>query len=291
MNKKYLPSEQFIARVIIIVIIITVVFGMYELVKFIKNKVTKKDAPIQLVIGDIIQKDSNNNGIADWEEYLWGLDPKKNGESNKEFITAKKETLSQSGSVLTNDSRTSATNAALSEQFFALIVSLEQSGQLDEQSIQSISDALGKTVEAKPINDIYTSNDLKIIQDSDEANINYFKAFSSLVTKYENEDIGSELTLISQGLGNNDPQALYAAKTVGEAYKSFGKELMQIPVPGVLSTAHVKLANDYEKTGESIESLTQILSDPIVGMSAIINYKKYSDGIVSDIDDISKKLQ
>ena len=290
MNKKYLPSEQFIARVIIIVIIITVVFGMYELVKFIKNKVTKKDAPIQLVIGDIIQKDSNNNGIADWEEYLWGLNPKKNGESNKEFITAKKNALVQSGD-MTTASGTPTDNDLLSQEFFAAIVSLQMNGQLDDASMKSISEAVGKNAIATPIPDIYTMNMLTLEDDSPSAKETYHNALSNLVTKYKDADIGSELTFIAQGLSSNDPSALYAAKTVGDAYQSFGKDLIAIPVPRSLSATVLNTANNYDKVGQSIYGLTQILDDQLVGMRAIINYKNYSDALASDLEKIYGALQ
>jgi hypothetical protein len=50
-------------------------------------------------------------------------------------------------------------------------------------------------------------------------------------------------------------------------------------------------ANNYEKTGQTIKDLAKILSDPIVGMKALINYKKYNDALASDLEKISETLQ
>lgn len=290
--KNYLPSKKFQAIVLIIIVFITLFFTVKGIFSLIKSKKITSKEPAKITVSEIIQKDSNNNGIPDWEEYLWGLDPNKNGVANKEFILSKKNTLSQSGEMTpTDDFKTITENDILSRQFFATIMSLQQTGELSADSIQSISDAVGQKIEATPIANIYVKNMLKIVADSATANDNYHTEFSTLVTKYENADIGGELTLISQGIGNNDPQALAAAQSVASAYRSFAGDLIKIPVPDSAFNAHLNLANDYEKTAQSIEGLTKTLTDPIIGMRAILNYKQYSDAIVSDLDRLSTVLQ
>jgi hypothetical protein len=290
--KKYLPSKKFATFLLIIVIFIALFFAVRGIASLFKGKKLASGEPIQMTVGGLIQKDSNNNGIADWEEYLWGLNPNKNGPENREFILSKKEIIANSGDLaLFDDSKMITENEMLSREFFATVVSLQQTGELNEETIKSISEAVGQKIEATPIPDIYTQNMLVIKPDSDQGKADYFIAFTDLVVKYGNEDIGSELTLISQGLGNNDPQALYAAKTVASAYRAFGQELIKTPVPASISSVNLSLANNYEKTASSIEGLVQILTDPIIGMRSIINYKKYTDAIVSDIDRLSVILQ
>lgn len=290
--QKYLPSKKFVSIILIIIVIILLFFGVKGIISLFKNKKSSKEEPIQMTVGGIIQKDANFNGIADWEEYLWGLDPYKNGPENKEFILAKKKTLEQNGVIsAADDSKSITQNEILSRQFLATIVSLQQTGQLDDTAIQSVSEAVGQNIEATPINDIYTSNMLTLKNDSLTANTTYQNALGILITKYKNEDIGSELTIISQGLGGNAPPALFAVKTIASAYRAFGKELILIPVPKALASTHLSLANNYEKTGQSIEGLIKVLSDPIIGMKAIINYKKYNDALISDLAKLSEVLQ
>lgn len=292
--KKYLPSKKFISILLVIVVFITLFFTIKGVISLFKNsKSTKGDSEsTTMIVGNIIQKDSNFNGIADWEEYLWGLDPNKNGPENKEFISSKKKALLQSVDTLpSDDSKTITDNDLLSQQFLATIVSLQLTGDLNEESMNSVSEALGKNIEATSIPDIYTSNMLTIKGDSTIANTTYYDELGKLVTKYINADIGSELIFIVQGLDNKDPQALYAAVTVAEAYQSFGRELIKIPVPMSISSEHLSAANNYEKTGQTIKDLAKILSDPIVGMKAIINYKKYSDALAINLENISEILQ
>lgn len=291
--KKYLPSKNFTVVVLFLALILGLFFGIRQTVSYFKNRKINKDGKVvEVTVGGIIQKDSNNNGIADWEEYLWGLNPNKNGEENKAFILEKKKSLLQNSEIMSpDDSALITENEMLSREFFATIISLQQTGNLNEESLKSLSEAIGEKIETKPIEDIYTLREVTLVKDSESTSRNYRDSFASLVTKYENSDIGSELILISQGIGNNDPQALFAAKTVASAYRSFGKELLTISTPGSIGKIHLSLANNYEKTAQSIEGLTQILIDPIIGMRAIINYKQYTDAIVSDIEKISEILQ
>jgi hypothetical protein len=295
--KKYLPSKKFITVILFFVFLtglsLGLFFGIKGIISLVKNnKNTKNGKQVEVTVGEIIQKDGNANGIPDWEEYLWGLDPDKNGPENKAFILTKKNILLENGDLLPYDNtKTILENEALSREFFATIVSLQQTGNLNEESLKSISDTIGQKIEATPISNIYTMEMLNLKTDSDNADANYSNAFSDLLVKYENEDIGSELTLISQGLGNNDEQALFAATTVASAYRNFGQELTKMPVPSSISSIHLSLANNYEKTAQSIEGLTKMLLDPILGMKSILNYKRYSDALVSDIEKLSNILQ
>ncbi len=293
--KKYLPSKNFVAIILIIIIFIALFFtakGIIFLFGGRKVTVNDKGVLVQTTPSTLIQKDSNNNGIPDYEEYMWGLDPTKNGPKNKEFIASKRKALAESGDItILDDSQTITDNELLSRQFLATIISLQQTGQLDADSVSSVTDAIGKDVEATPIPDVYTSNMLTLQNDSTSANATYSDALSALINNYTDADIGSELTFIIQGLSNKDPSALYAATTVADAYQSFGKDLMKIPVPKSLASIHLSVANNYEKTGRSIKDLSKILSDPLIGMRAIINYKNYSDALASDLEKLYGVLQ
>ena len=66
---------------------------------------------------------------------------------------------------------------------------------------------------------------------------------------------------------------------------------MKIPVPASLSATHLSAANNYQKVGQTIKDLAQILSDPLIGMKSIISYKQYSDALYSDLEKISGILQ
>jgi hypothetical protein len=288
-NKNYLPSKQFTVRVVTLVIIVLVVFGIYKLVGYIKNKPDKVKEPTKIAVKEIVQKDSNKNGIPDWEESLWGLDPAKDGPSNKEFILAQRAILAEKGidSSVEGGTGVSEENETLSREFFAIIMALQQSGNLDEASLKAISDTIGENISASPIPDVYTRSGLSIKADSEAANEVYFEGIKNVLLKYQDKDIGNELTFISQGIDRSDPQAIAIAGNIAEAYKAFGKDLMKIAVPTTFATVHLSLANNYEKTGRSIEGMLTVLTNQIAGMKALVNYNIYSDALVSDMEELS----
>jgi cytochrome c-type biogenesis protein CcmH/NrfF len=289
--KKYLPSKNFFVIVLFIAVVLILIFTTRLFINFFKNKEINKNNPTQLTVGSIIQKDSNNNEIPDWEEYLWGLDPYTKGKENKAFIMSKKESGIQRGLYSVDDSESITENAMLSRQFFATIMSLQQTGQVDEETIQSLSESIGKEIKTTPLKDTYTKEMLNIKADSVESDTAYFVAFANLFKKYENRDIGKELTLISQGIVNHDQQALYSVASIISAYREFSEELIKIPVPSSAAMTHLSLANNYEKTAQSIEGLMVVISEPIIGMRSLLNYKKYTDNIKVDFDVLSKALQ
>ena len=290
--KNYLPSKKFQAIILIIIVFVTLFFTIKGIVSLVKSKKLTSKEPAKITISEVIQKDSNSNGIPDWEEYLWGLNPNKNGPENKEFILAKKKTIADNnGNPSADNSQVITDNEALSREFFAAIVSLQQTGSLNDESLGVITNAIGSNVKAIEIKDIYTYNMMTIVNDSPTANNTYQDNLSKLVTKYQDADIGNELTFIVQGLNNKDPQALYAAQTVAIAYQNFGKEFIKVPVPKAIANLQLSAANNYEKTGQTIHDLTTMLNDPLGGMKGLLNYKKYNDILGADLEKISEILQ
>lgn len=276
-------------KVAFIFVIIATIFGVYKTISYFKNRTSAKAGDVVLV-KDVVGKDSNNNGIADWEEYLWGLNPLKNGASNKEYIMAKRQTLSENNPLSAPITGNAEESEALSKEFFAVVVSLMQSGSLTEDSIAQISNEIGQKIVPEQLPDTYTRDMVKI-NDREDADIQYFQALDKLNKKYADKDMGGELTIIAQGLANNNPQALRIASSIASSYRSFGQELIKLPVPEKISIGHLSLANDYEKIATSLEGFSTILDNPLVGMKALLNYKKYNDSITSDLASISSNLE
>lgn len=289
MKDKYLPSKQFITKIIKIIILVIVVFSIYQVMSFVKNR-PNQSSSIKLNIIKEVQDDSNNNGIPDWEERLWGLNPYKNGKKNKEIILAKRQAINPNAN-FSKDKQAITKNENLSREFFAAIMSLQQTGKLNEKSMGIIADSISQKIVAKPIPDIYTMKSLTIIDSSIKNNNKYYSGFIDLVYKYKNENIGDELTFIIQGLAYKNPHILSLAGTIATAYRNFGQDLIKIPVPRNLALIQLKMANDYEKNAQSIDGLMQIPTDPLVGMRALINYKKYNDALTSDINKLSSILK
>ena len=216
----------------------------------------------------------------------------QNGPANKEYILAKREALAKDSSIPQySDPTVSKDTEALSQEFFAVIMSLEQTGNLDDTALKSVSDAIGKKIVADALPDVYTK-DMLVIKNTDANSIKaYYNSLKVLFDKYKNRNIGDELSFIATALKNNDRGALVQVSAIGDAYRSFGQDLTKIPVPTALLSVHLALANSYDKVATSVTSLSQLLSDPIIGMKGIVNYKQYDDALVTNLQKITDNLR
>jgi hypothetical protein len=292
MNNKYLPSKQFIKRIIAIIIIIAIVLGVYELISYFKKKINTKDViGPKIIVKDIVQKDSNANGIADWEEKLWGFNPEKNGPENKSAILAKKEEITKNNEVngITTSNKAITANENLSREYFALIMSLKDSGNLNETSLKSAADAFGSEITPTLIPDVYTTKDQTIKTSNTKEDLtSYLKSLNNLLDKYK--DLGTELSLVSQGVENSDPTALSLVDDISSSYITFSKEMIKIPVPSKISSTILSMANNYEKLGQATKGLAMGYDDPIVAMKSLINYQNYNEALLTDTTNLSSKI-
>lgn len=285
MEKNFLPSKNFAKKTILIFVLVVAVLLITKATPSIKNKLNRVNTNKQLSVSELVGQDSNINGIQDWEEILWGLDPNGDGSENKNFIINKKKQLN--GGVLPTENETPLTeNDKLAREFFAMIISLQQSGNLNEDAIKNISNSVGANIVAEDLKDIYTKDMLEIQSTSIITIGNYQNEMRKVTRKYDDSDIGNELSFIGQAIVGNDPQALRISNTIANSYRSLGKEILKVPVPTSLAVTHLELANNFEKTARSIENMASLLDNPMSGMTAIIQYKKYNDALILNLEQI-----
>jgi hypothetical protein len=287
-----LPSKQFFKRVGAIVIIALILLAVIKTTTYFKNKsgINNDRVESKITVGEIIQKDTNHNGIADWEEVLWGFDPSKNGPENKEAILAKKAELAKANPDGTSDAGDAITkNEQLSRDFFALIMSLQDSGNLNEASLNDAVGAIGSKVQATPIANKYSGANQTFTKSSTKQDITaYLQKIKTLLEKHK--DLGDELVYVSAGLENRDPNAFTFAEGAASSYETLAKDMVKIPVPKDIADIMLSMANNYDKMGQSTEGLAKSFDDPLLGMRSLINYKKYSDLLGTDMSNLSKKI-
>lgn len=281
--KQYLPSPQFIRKVVVIIALVLIVLIITKVVPAIKNRINQNKLEKTLMVKDLVTQDQNKNGIQDWEEALWGLDPGKDGASNREYILAKKKILNKD----TIPESELTENDKMAREFFALVVSLQQSGNLNDASMKALAESIGGKIENTDISDIYTEKMISVESTTPSVLRTYYSNLQKINNKYKNKYIGEELSLIGQAIANNDGQALRLAIQTADDYRAFGKDLMAINVPSSVMKLHLELANNYEKNALALEGMSVMLDNPINGISSFVKYKKYNDMLVTTIENLT----
>lgn len=296
--KPYLPSKQFQTVVLFLIVLVAIGFGIFYFFskdeKFSRNKdleINKK------TIYEIIETDTDGDTVPDWEESLWGTDKNKKatfeGVSDSEYISNKKKALNITSDVeVSNLSETES----FAREFFTAYLALKSSEGVNNSDINSFSEALGQKIVNPNLTDLYTDSQIKKSnKDDSESQLDYYQDISELFNKYKESGLGDELNIISKGLltyqNEGKVEKYNELLLIGESYQEFAKQALGIAVPQSLSKYHLNIINASNNTGVSVINMSKVIEDPIVGLSGLSSYQKYSDELVSEVESLENYFQ
>jgi hypothetical protein len=273
------PVKKLSPRIIIALIIGVLLIGggLFFTRKHTNNValVAKQQEALTSTISEINGKDSNGNGIADWEETLYGLNPEKDGAKNKAIIDAKKKELGQT-EILQSSPALNETEK-FSREFFATIMALQQAGTLTPEAIAGLATSLSNSIAGSSkdaYKTSYTSANVKTVPASTSATTKYLTALGVILKKYKDQDIGVEMQSIAIALSNNDPRPLLALPDIATSYTNLTKALIALPVPTSLSGTHLILITSTDIIAKTLPDIKQILANPLLALPALAEYSK-----------------
>jgi hypothetical protein len=293
-EKNFLPSKKFILITLSVTAIIAGVLLFFHYNKSgikIDNLQTRKSVAIR----DLIDKDVDGDGIPDWEESLFGTSPyskdtNNDGISDKEEINAKKKKLGNDGN--TEDGSLNDTEK-FAQEFFATIISLKESGNLNAETLSQLSTKLGESVGAqKDLDDIYSIEEINKAGPTSKKNlIEYNTQFQKLISKYKGKNMGREVEIVANAMQTGETSGLLDLSTIGKQYEDFAKEFIKIPVPFDIMNLHFRIANDFAKTGIATKTMAEIIDNPLAGLVGVSQYKKYSRNIDNELEELGDYLR
>ena len=190
---KYLPSKKFMLIIgsgIVLLIIIYVIFFMASPGQNFSMGNKEKNTALKVEnqnVTDLIAKDTDGDGVPDWEEALWGTDPGKkitfNNTPDATYIENKKKALNIEESVGINEQNLSETDK-FAREFFSSYTAMKSSGQADSKTINDFSNALGQKIVNPDLIDRYSSTDVKIDSvDTAATRQRYYKFFRHFIVR------------------------------------------------------------------------------------------------------------
>lgn len=279
--KRYLPSSHFVIIASGIAIILVLGFGIRFIVQKInkKNFVTQTGIETNVKVGDLLTKDSDGDGIPDWEEPLWGLDPKNrdtngDGITDGEEVSAKKATLTPSSN---EEGESLNETERLARDLFSTITALGQNGLLTDASVANIAATLGDQIIAKSVVDHFTMTDVTTIVANKQSISTYQKELSKIILKYSEQGIGTETEILANAFNANDKTQLEELKTVSEGYGSFAEDLSTLTVPADIAEDHLLLMNTSYKIAISLTEIQSVFDNPVIGLGGFALYTQESE--------------
>lgn len=286
MNKKIkniLPSKKFsFVIILVIAVVLSILIGTSY---FGSKKNFQSTKNMSLVanngntIGEVIRRDSNGNGIPDWEETLWGFDPKGNGDANKKAIEEKKLATNPSGALAEGQSSLTE-NEKFSQDLLTTVVALQTSGSLTPEVLSTLGQSLEIDLDSrKTIKNVYTKNDISVYTKNTNAEYQAYRAqFKRLVLRYQTSGMQTEFDIISAGLEEGAPaDSMKELIPIAESYINFGKEIIALDTPIDAVPTALALANISDHVGKSLMKLSKLYTD---SMSGVVGLDEY----IGDID-------
>lgn len=303
--KKFLPSKKFAVVMGIslsaLIVIFLIFFASSKAINFVSEK-SKNNILLNMgdsgTVNDIIQRDSDGDGVLDWEEALWGTDKNKkvtfDNMPDAIYIENKKRELKIEQEIITETEDLTETDK-FAKQFFASYISMKSAGGIDNNTINDFSTSLGQKIISPSMLNVYSEKDIKISTGNNiDSQIAYYNKIRKQFQSYE--AIGDELDIVSDGLTSysqtgEENQEYNQLLIIGNEYQDFAKYIIETAVPESLVQYALKIANNSNNTGISLENMTKIINDPIVGLSAISAYQQYSDDLAQSVEDLEARLE
>ncbi len=286
--KDYLPSKELQKKLLAILLILAVIAGIFLTVRLIRYLVNKrwvnqqiKNLPVELrdqvdvlTIGELQKKDSNSNNIPDWEERLYGLDPFGNGESNRASILEKKAKLREAtGASSEISSEMNNNTGKFSREFLSIVLSLQQSGALNQNAVNDIAKSVGQELIPSEIKDYVKKTDLKIVRDSQITNEAYYDEIINIVENdKQSAQLGLELDMLADGLNGANPNMFIGLDEISANYKSVADKFKKVSVPESFAGDHLALVNSLYNIANSLEMIKKLDSDPVIALQGFYIY-------------------
>ena len=303
-SKKYLPSKKFTKIMGVILILLFIIFILFYFfsnkVSFVSNTATDSLSLQGRTFGDLINKDTDGDGVFDWKENLWGTDMNNKATFNDipdgTYIAEKRKELNLEIEDKNKEESLTETEK-FAREFFTTYTAMKSSGDIDSETINNFSTTLGQSIVESELSDAYAEKDVLIKNtDTPLSRKEYYQSLQDIFNKHKNEaGLGNELSIVSSALTKSGgtggkPEDYAELLVIGEGYKSFTKEMMTLKVPSSLLEYHLKIANSANNTGQGVLNLQKIVDDPIVGIAGLAQYKKNSADLLITVATLEELL-
>jgi hypothetical protein len=240
--------------------------------------------------------DSDNDGLRDWQESLWGTDKNNNdtdGDGAKDGEEIEKgrdpgvagpddsleKTRGISAASVTAFSASVSTDpnnvsTSVSRDLFAKFMSLQSSGNLNDSSQAELVSSVIDDINPGSIPPRYAITDVRIA-DTNKASL---KA-------YGNESARIIMFLQSAASRNAPNESVLAA------YTGAIEKLKALPAPGTLGLTHLQILNNFNASHQMLLILVDYQNDPVKGLVALRSLQTNTDNAAELFTSVASELK
>jgi len=319
----YLPNK----KILFLLVFILLIFAGWFYFSDYKNGqaeyiAEKEKGPLVVALEQTSQldKDTDGDGLKDWEELLWKTDPNKadtdgDGTSDNEEITLNRNPLKAGSSDKISDkedivaqekavadSKQNTMTAIYARKFMSDYLTLKtQKGELTEEDKQNLVVKTMEGIKPPDMVDKYKISDLNISKDILEESIKEYALGMKSVFIDTKMPTMSELdifTVLLKSIKEENFKNIEISEKALNEYIVLNKELAKIillpDVPENLSKNHLEVVNGFNNLAFSVENMAVAETDPVramVGQRLYTEQKLRIYNAMKNIEEIFNKYE
>jgi len=302
---QFLPSKQFSIVLFSVLSAFGLILGAYYFKKTVPQKevslmnlptLEAVDEAKVFLVKNYSELDSDNDALKDWEESLWGTDPKNPDTDQDGTMDGEEVKLGRNPTVKgPSDTLRDTLPAKLSKteeekltptdivarDFFSKYVEAKQSGkELDEKTqgdiVSSVINRPGLiTATAK----LYRKNDISVSEDNSEKSLRAYGNAMGLIFKNTANWKEDEITIMQDAILKNNEKRLSDLDPVITGYQSILTQSLKVSVPSKAVDAYLMYINSLSSIVTSLKTMKETFKDPV---SSLVFLGKYPE-VITDL--------
>ncbi|OGD69584.1 hypothetical protein A3I18_02095 [Candidatus Campbellbacteria bacterium RIFCSPLOWO2_02_FULL_35_11] len=295
MDKTWLPSRKLVLSFGALAIVLVGGFLLSkdkpfgEITFLTENK--KENLLVSKEVKGYSEKDTDGDGLMDWEEALWKTDINKvdtdgDGTSDNDEVLARRDpAISGPGDILPEKTEQTTEELTqtdiLARNFFMGYLGLKQAGTLEQKQETFLNNLVENSfAEINNFQNQYSKDNLNIINKDDKVTLkNYGDELISVLGVFKTLE-NDAILLVNYG-EKGDKDSLDEINNNIETYESIKKDLLEMSVPKGVALYHAGLINGVDMLETSVKGFSAINTDPVLSLASSENYFKSFD-VISD---------
>jgi hypothetical protein len=253
------------------------------------------------------QKDSDGDGLPDWEEALYGTDP-NNAHSISPIYTdgqavamglikprfsVQGSSVSASSTDVSNLPGTTPAAGSMTDQFAQNIFSqyISQSDGTDptpDQISALAQSAIQNVVQQRSTQDAYVLSQEKIQGTGPDALKTYASAAQDAVSNKTPSTLKNEIDFFSDAMATTSNQTdIDHLKMIGNSLTQTAARLISVPVPTEAQSAQLALSNSFAHLGQDVTDMSYLNTDPLRAYLGLSSYQQDSMPMLQALSQMS----
>lgn len=243
-------------------------------------------------------KDTDADGLPDWEEALYGTDPNNSHSVNATVLDGQavaeglvKPKFATATTTPVDAASIPGTNAGpqtVTDQFardlFNQYLAQRGSGDATPEDIASfVEQRVAALADQHTVPNAYNQGQVRISGTGPDALLTYAADMEAAFNRHPLPKGADVMTDLGLATTNTDAAAIARLAGTGKVYAAIAQDMMKIEVPKEAASSHLVLANALMHLSGTVTDLSMLASDPIRSMLSIGNYP-------SQVDDFTRAL-